>query len=65
MKRGIQLLKNPASIETTLFILSNANTFFINTILQVRLRTRNRITSAPAHDLLIPQTGVRGKMLWR
>ncbi|KAF8549234.1 hypothetical protein OG21DRAFT_1500553 [Imleria badia] len=34
MKRGIQLLKNPASLDTTLFILSNANTFFINTILQ-------------------------------
>ncbi|KAG6378325.1 phosphatase phospho-type [Boletus reticuloceps] len=34
MKRGIQLLKNPTSLDTTLFILSNANTFFINTILQ-------------------------------
>ena len=36
MKRGIQLLKNPASIDTTIFILSNANTFFIDTIVQVR-----------------------------
>jgi len=37
MKRGIQHLKDPDSLDTTLFILSNANTFFINTILQVRL----------------------------
>ncbi|KAI9572325.1 phosphatase phospho-type [Boletus coccyginus] len=34
MKRGIQHLKDPNSLDTTLFILSNANTFFINTILQ-------------------------------
>ncbi|KAG8213566.1 phosphatase phospho-type [Butyriboletus roseoflavus] len=34
MKRGIQLLNDPASLDTTLFILSNANVFFINTILQ-------------------------------
>jgi pyridoxal phosphate phosphatase PHOSPHO2 len=34
MKRGIQYLKDPASLDTTLFVLSNANTFFINTILQ-------------------------------
>jgi len=34
MKRGIQHLKHPASLDTTLFILSNANTFYIDTILQ-------------------------------
>ncbi|KAN0090727.1 Phosphatase PHOSPHO-type [Tylopilus felleus] len=34
MKSGIQLLKAPTSLDTTIFILSNANTFFINTIVQ-------------------------------
>jgi pyridoxal phosphate phosphatase PHOSPHO2 len=34
MKRGIQMLKDPSTpVATTLFVLSNANTFFIETIL--------------------------------
>ncbi|KAH0827366.1 putative phosphatase-domain-containing protein [Lanmaoa asiatica] len=51
MKRGIQLLKDPTSVDTTLFILSNANTFFINTILQVRTTTPHRAhTDLPLTD---------------
>ena len=58
MKRGIQRLKDPASVDTTLFILSNANTFFINTILQVRLPSSVRThvlipPSAPRHPRVL------------
>jgi len=35
MKRGIEMLKDPSTpVATTLFVLSNANKFFIETILQ-------------------------------
>jgi len=49
MKRGIQLLKDPASTQSTLFILSNANTFFINTILQHQgIRCIDNLVNNPA-----------------